>query len=88
MTTATTIRLRPQQRAFIVQVTKERATDLSEFVRLCVDHSAMAVASSIPLRIKVKLNSKRLSRGRQLQPMKVVSMRTLKSVRKKARRAA
>ncbi len=46
----TTIRLRDDQRAFIVQITKEKATDLSEFVRLCVDKSASAVAKKLPKR--------------------------------------
>lgn len=48
--TNTTIRLRDDQREFIVQITKEKATDLSEFVRLCVDKSAKAVAGKIPKR--------------------------------------
>lgn len=51
----TTIRLRDDQRAFIVQITKEKATDLSEFVRLCVDKSARAVAKKLPRRKSLKL---------------------------------
>ena len=63
----TTIRLRDDQRAFIVQISKEKATDLSEFVRLCVDNSAIAVARTLPPRSTLKLatkNGRKKARGR------------------------
>lgn len=73
------IRLRPDQAKFIAQVTQERATDLSAFVRLCVDFSAVAVAQSIPLRLD------KLVAGENPKPAGLVSLRQLKAERRKAR---
>ncbi|MCU0770859.1 MAG: hypothetical protein MUE94_03685 [Verrucomicrobia bacterium] len=75
-----TIRLRPDQAAFIAQVISERATDLSSFVRLCVDHSALAVAQSIPRRMQ-------LTKAAPPNIPGMVSMRTLQTARRKSAQA-
>lgn len=48
----TTIRLRDDQSQFINEVIRERNTDLSTFVRLCVDYAGEKVIESIPIRLK------------------------------------
>ncbi len=73
----TTVRLRDDQRKFIVQISKEKATDLSEFVRQCVDKSAIAVAKK--LRPRALLKYKRRNG--------VVTLSELHSVRAKAQKA-
>jgi hypothetical protein len=70
----TTIRLRDDQRAFIAGVVKVKATDFSEFVRLCVDQSAKAVATSIPPKTT-------------LEPFRIRSMKQLRSDHAKAQKA-
>jgi hypothetical protein len=70
----TTIRLRDDQAEFIAQVLRERNTDLSGFVRLCVDAAAPEVANTIPVRLQ-------FSGGR------IVSLGKLQRERRQAKRS-
>lgn len=73
------IRLRADQAAYIHQIIKERNTDLSDFIRLCVDFCAPVVAQSIPRRMQL---------GKTLHVPGIVSLRKLQAERNHKRRAA
>jgi hypothetical protein len=70
----TSIRLRDDQSQFINAVVRERNTDLSAFVRLCVDHAGPEVVKGIPVRLK-------FAGGR------IVSLGKLQRERRQAKRA-
>lgn len=81
----TTIRLRDDQTAFIARVIRERATDLSAFVRLCVDGAAVAAAQTLPPRLSLDPNH--LSNGRR-QPKPTSKAKRMVSFGKLQRVAA